>query len=316
MAGDLAFLGPGDGIAVLGPGGVGGFLAAALDRAGQPVTIVARPETAATIASDGLRVESVRLGDFEARPAAVDALDASPVVLFVATKAGGLRDAMDRVRGEPSLVVPLLNGLDHLAVLRERWGDRVVAGTIRIESDRPAPGRIVQTSPFLRIDMASDDPARRIALGRLVVLLAGAEVPAKVGRSEADVMWTKLVRLNALACTTSASDELLGFIRSDPEWAAALQACVTEATAVAHAQGAGVSAESVMGELRDAHETLGSSMQRDIAAGREPELDQIPGAVLRAAGRSGLSCPTIARLTLAIAQRAGIEPPEAARVAD
>jgi 2-dehydropantoate 2-reductase len=37
-------------------------------------------------------------------------------------------------------------------------------------------------------------------------------------------------------------------------------------------------------------------MQRDIAAGREPELDAIPGAVLRAAARHGLSCPTIASL--------------------
>ena len=54
-------------------------------------------------------------------------------------------------------------------------------------------------------------------------------------------------------------------------------------------------------------------MQRDIAAGREPELDQIPGAVLRAAARHGLACPTIARLTLQIADRAGIEPPAAAR---
>jgi hypothetical protein len=30
------------------------------------------------------------------------------------------------------------------------------------------------------------------------------------------------VRLNALACTTSASDRPIGLIRSDPEWRAAL----------------------------------------------------------------------------------------------
>ena len=48
-----------------------------------------------------------------------------------------------------------------------------------------------------------------------------------------------------------------------------------------------------MRELDAAHATLGSSMQRDIAAGREPELDAIPGAVLRAAARHGLECPTI-----------------------
>ncbi len=58
-----------------------------------------------------------------------------------------------------------------------------------------------------------------------------------------------------------------------------------------------------------AHATLGSSMQRDIAAGRAPELDAIPGSVLRAAARHGLSCPTIERLVAMIADRAGVPSP-------
>ena len=66
-------------------------------------------------------------------------------------------------------------------------------------------------------------------------------------------------------------------------------------------------------ELERAHGTLGSSMQRDIAAGRPPELDAIPGSVLRAAARHGLRCPTIERLVAMIANRAGVEPP---RIAD
>jgi len=57
-----------------------------------------------------------------------------------------------------------------------------------------------------------------------------------------------------------------------------------------------VDPSSVMGELEAAHATLGSSMNRDIAAGREPELDAIPGAVLRAAARHDLRCPTIEAL--------------------
>jgi len=58
-----------------------------------------------------------------------------------------------------------------------------------------------------------------------------------------------------------------------------------------------------MKELEAAHATLGSSMQRDIAAGREPELDAIPGAVLRAAARHGLACPTIEMLVGQIEER-------------
>jgi ketopantoate reductase len=50
-------------------------------------------------------------------------------------------------------------------------------------------------------------------------------------------------------------------------------------------------------------------MQRDITAGRTPELDSIQGSVLRAAARHGLACPTITELTIEIAGRAGIDPP-------
>ncbi len=76
-------------------------------------------------------------------------------MLIVATKAAGLHAALERVEARPGLVLPLLNGLDHLAVLRERFGeDAVLAGTIRVEADRPEPGVIVHTSRFLLIDMA------------------------------------------------------------------------------------------------------------------------------------------------------------------
>ena len=123
-------------------------------------------------------------------------------------------------------------------------------------------------------------------------------------------MWSKLVRLNALACTTSAYDELLGEIRSTPQLRADLVAAIEEACAVGHAEGAhDVDPARALAELDAAHATLGSSMQRDIAAGREPELDAIPGAVLRAAARDGIRCPTIAGLTAVIAARAGIPMP-------
>jgi 2-dehydropantoate 2-reductase len=300
-------------IAVLGPGGVGGFVAAALARAGKRVTVVARAETAAVLVSRGIEVRSVRLGDFTGHPPALTELVEPGATLLVATKAAGLARALERVWAEPALVVPLLNGLDHMARLRERFPGRVAAGAIRIESTRPEPGVVVQTSQFLRVDLASEEPALGPALAELAETLAGAEIPARVLDSEASVLWGKLVRLNALACTTSAADLPLGEIRADPGWRAALEGCIREAAAVAAAEGADVPVDNVVGELEDAHAELRSSMQRDVAAGREPELDQIPGAVLRAAARHGLACPTIAALTLRIAERAGIEPPAAAR---
>jgi 2-dehydropantoate 2-reductase len=293
-------------IAILGPGGVGGFLAAALANDGGDVTVVAREATAELIAREGIRLESVRLGDLVARPAATACLRADVDVLLVATKATGLDDALARVEGQPGLVVPLLNGLDHVARLRERFGGRVVAGTIRIEADRPRPGHVVQTSPAVRVELASDDPAQRPRLESLAATLEGAGVPTVLAAREAQVLWSKLARLNALALTTSAHDAPIGEIRNDPARRAELEACIRETAAVAGADGAEIDPVRTLAELDEAHASLGSSMRRDIAAGREPELDAIAGAVLRAAARHGLRCPTVAALAERVAARAGV----------
>jgi len=298
-------------IAVLGPGGVGGLLAAALDRAGRDVVVVARDSTAARISERGLRVESVSLGGLLAHPRAVERLEEPVDVLIVATKAAGLTPALARIATEPELVLPLLNGLDHIALLRERFAPgSVLAGSIRVEADRPEPGVVIHTSPFLLVNMASEDPAAAPGMRALAHALSDAGVPARVLDSEAQVMWSKLVRLNALACTTSAYDKLLGEIRSTPELNADLVGAIEEACAVGLAEGAhDVDPATAIAELSRAHDTLGSSMQRDIAAGRTPELDAIPGSVLRAAARHELECPTIERLVAMIAERAGIAPP-------
>jgi 2-dehydropantoate 2-reductase len=300
-------------IAILGPGGVGGLLAAALTRkAAAAVTVVARESTAELIDREGIAVESVLLGDFTARPPALARLTEPVDVLLIATKAAALDPALARIEAAPRLVVPLLNGLDHVALLRERFGgSAVVAGTIRVQADRPAPGRVVHGSRFLLVELASDDPARRGELEALAALLAAAEVPARVRDGEAQILWAKLVRLNALACTTSAYDLPFGEIHGDAARRGELEACVREGVAVARAEGATLDAETVFSEFEQIHAGFGSSMQRDVAAGREPELDAIAGAVLRAGARHGIPCPTIAALAQRIAERAGVPVPVA-----
>jgi 2-dehydropantoate 2-reductase len=303
-------------VAVLGPGGVGGLLAGALHEAGSEVVVVARESTAVVIAERGLRVDSVRFGELLARPRVVSTL-AEPVdALLVATKAAGLDAGLARVAAAPPLVLPLLNGLDHMTVLRRRFApETVLAGSIRVEADRPEPGVVVHTSPFLLVSMATRyssalEPMQRLAAS---IEQAGLEVSVRLpvaAASEADVLWSKLVRLCALACTTSAHDKLLGEIRDTPRLRAELVGAIEEASAVASAEGADdVEPARAVAELDRAHATLGSSMQRDIAAGRAPELDAIPGSVLRAATRHGLECPTIERLVALIAARAGLRGP-------
>ena len=290
-------------IAVLGPGGVGAFVAAALSDNGADVVVIAREPTAELIANRGIAVRSAALGDFAARPEVATSLTKPVDVLLVATKAVGLDAALTRIESVPNLTVPLLNGLEHMARVRARLGSApVAAGVIRIESDSPAPGEVVQTSPSARVDLADEQAAVRAALAALAEALQRAGIEVRLGGSERQVLWSKLARLNALALTTSASDRPLGYVRTDPRWRSALEGAVSETAAVANADGARIDPAQTLAELDRAHAELGSSMQRDIAAGREPELDAIAGAVLRAGERHGLRCPTVTWLATRVAQ--------------
>jgi 2-dehydropantoate 2-reductase len=252
-------------------------------------------------------VTSALLGEFDATVPVVEHMAAPVDCLIVATKAAGLDDALDRVAvGAPTVVVPLLNGVEHLATLRARFGsDRVIAAVIRIESDRPFPRVIVHSSPGARIDIAGPwPPATERVVRALADELRAAGLDVRLGAPEADVMWSKLARLCPLALTTTASDRPLGFVRTDPRWRSALINAVTETVAVAVAEGARLDPADTIAELDAAHPELGSSMQRDVRAGRASELDAIAGAVLRAGSRHQLRCPTVQWLADRVALRA------------
>ncbi len=250
---------------------------------------------------------SALLGEFDAAVPVAENVAAPVDCLIVATKAAELDDALDRVAaGAPTLVVPLLNGVEHLATLRARFGsERVVAAVIRIESDRPRPGVIVHSSPGARIDIAGPPPPGTEPLvDALAAELLAAGLDVRLGAPEPDVMWSKLARLCPLALTTTASDRPLGFVRTDPRWRSALTNAVNETVAVAVAEGAQLDPADTIAELDAAHPELGSSMQRDVRAGRTPELDAIAGAVLRAGARHELRCPTVQWLSDRVASRA------------
>src|SRR3954469_1324479 len=154
---------PGGRFAVLGPGGVGGLLAALLARSGAAVTCLAVESTAQAIATSGIRVESAHFGDFIAPGARAPRLFEPVDVCLVTVKATQLVDALDRLPPDvvgSALIVPLLNGVEHVELLRKHYPlATVVAATIRVESSRTAPGVIRHDSPFVSVTLAADGSA-------------------------------------------------------------------------------------------------------------------------------------------------------------
>jgi len=140
--------------AILGPGGVGGLLGACLAHAGERVTMVVRPEVLAAY-PEHLHLEST-FGIFD-EPVERASLVPPADVLWIAVKATQLQEAL---RSVPKLapvraIVPLLNGVDHLAVLENLYGaEKVIPGTIAGETERIAPGLFSHPAPFLYLNIS------------------------------------------------------------------------------------------------------------------------------------------------------------------
>ncbi|MGW4884437.1 ketopantoate reductase family protein [Streptomyces murinus] len=293
-------------IAVLGPGGVGGLLAALLSRAGHRVICLAGQDTARTLARDGIRVSSGQHGDFTA-PVEADTELREPVDLCLVTvKHTALDAALDRMPPQYArgFVLPLLNGVEHVAALRGRYGaEQVVPAVIRVESTRTAAGVVEHGSPFTEIDVAGADEAR---LAPLAAVLNAAGVKTRTVADENAALWAKLAFLAPFALLTTRYGLSIGGIRD--EHAKELAALVEETTAVSRACGGPGDAAQVLARYDAFPAQSKSSMLRDAEAGRALELDAIGGAVLRAAERHGIEVPLATRLVAELADGTAAAP--------
>src|SRR5229473_2474284 len=290
--------------AILGAGGVGGLIGACLVHAGDLVTLVVRPETVSQYPKQ-LRLESP-FGNFTADVAV--AAEVPPAdVLWIAVKATQFEPALTAIKNPSALraIVPLLNGIDHIAVLRAEYGaERVIPATIAVETERVSPGHIIHRSPFARLNVLS---AGRELLAGTLDQLQQIGFACRFIDDEPTLMWGKLVFLAPFALSTTAADKTVGEILSDPEWRRLGEACVREACAVGVAEGAKVDAETVLSGVSAMPASMRSSMQKDVEQHKAPELDAIAAPILRGARRHGIEVPATKKLVAAVEERAGVE---------
>ncbi|MFF3133027.1 ketopantoate reductase family protein [Streptomyces mirabilis] len=279
-------------VAVLGPGGVGGLLAALVARAGHRVICLAGDETARALRTDGIRVRSGLFGDFTAAVEADTELREPVDACLITVKHTALDAALERVRPEvlgDGLLVPFLNGVEHPATLRARYGAaRVAPAVIRVESTRTAPGVVEHGSPFAEIDLTGESVPRG-RLDALAGVLAAAGPTVRVLDDEAATLWAKMSFLAPFALLTTRYGVPLGEVRTRHR--EELTALVAETAAVSRACGAPADPAVALARYDAFPPDTKSSMQRDAEAGRPLELDAIGGALLRAADRHGVAVP-------------------------
>lgn len=288
---------PGQHIAVLGTGGVGGLLAALLTDAGHQVTVVAREPTVDHLHHHGLTVNSERFGQVHTAVRATPRLDNPVDVLVVAVKATALEAALERIPTETvsgALVVPLLNGVDHPETLRAHYPAAHVAGaSIWVSASRPTPGVVDMHAPFARVEIAPT-PSGQAAARHLVHTLDQVGLDTEVVDDEARVLWRKLHFLAPLALVCTHARAPVGHARTQRR--EDLAGVAAEVAAVAGTLGVELDTAEVLRRVDVLGPDNKPSMLRDLETGSPLELDAIGGGLLRAGERTGVPTPVTARL--------------------
>ncbi len=291
--------------AILGAGGVGGMIAVALAKSGEEVTLILRPEALKNYPAE-LSLESP-LGNFSVAVDRAATLNTPVDVLWVTVKATQLDAALRSVTVTPEqigTVVPLLNGMDHVPILRQRFGhDRVVPASIGVEAERAAPGKIIHRGMAVRLSISSMGESR---LAGVVEKLSAFGFKCQFVPDEMKILWTKLSFLAPFALTTTASGLTIGEVNSDPAWRKRLESVTREVAAVGTASGTPLDPAAIISFFDKTPPGGRSSMQKDVAAGNPPEVDGIAGPILRLAGEHGIDVPTTRELVSMIRGKASV----------
>ena len=296
-------------IAIMGSGGVGGYLGTRLAASGQDVTFVARGAHLAAIQEHGVALRSA-LGDVLIRPAKASddpaALGPVHMVIFAVklydteTAAAATSPLIGRRTG----VVTLQNGVDSTDTLARVLGPaHVIGGVAHIASVIAEPGVIRHTGTMANFVFGELNGERSERVEALAHALQAARVEHRVSADIRRDIWDKMVFLATFAGVTALMRLPIGPIREDAETRAMLRAGLDEAYAVARAKGIGLPDDFVERTLARCDALpyeMRSSMLQDLERGRRLELPWLSGTIARLGQELRVPTPIHAFITTAL----------------
>lgn len=299
-------------ILILGAGGIGGYFGARLLQAGADVTFLVREKRQQLIQGAGLQIETPQ-GNFSVRPRTVTAATVQPEydLIVLAPKAYDLDDALTSLARADSrgVLLPFLNGLDHLRVLDGHYGRaRVLGGVAHIAATLTPAGAVKRLSELQRLTVGPRDATQTALAREFVELGQGAGYDSVYSEHIEQALWNKWVFLATLAGMTTVCQGSVGEILATPEGEALTRQMFGECCAVAQADGHPVSTEEqgkALTMLTQKGSAFTASMLRDLQGGQRTEYEHILGDMTRRGRDAGLPMDLLRLAYTHMAVRAG-----------
>ncbi len=288
-------------ILVVGAGAIGGYFGGRMLQAGRDVTFLVRPKRASELASAGLVIKSPN-GDVTLKnPPTVqaDSIKDKFDVVLLSCKAFDLEDAIKSFApavGPNTSIIPMLNGMQHLKILDDRFGaERVLGGLCAIAVTLNEAREVVQLQPMQSLAFGERDGKMSDRV-RAIAEAFSAVNGAVASQNVIQDMWEKWVFLASIAASTSLMRAPVGVIVASPGGRDFLLGILDECTAVAKAAGhepGGPFFQRIKGQLTAEGSPMTASMFRDIKAGAKVEADHVIGDMIARAEAAKIPAPKL-----------------------
>jgi 2-dehydropantoate 2-reductase len=304
-------------VVVVGGGSLGSFVAAQL-AADESIDVALltkyRQHADAIEADGGLRVTDLSGATSKRGVRVVDSAEAagSADIVIVAVKASETETAAAaaaQMAGERGIVVSLQNGFGVrerlLAAMGERFASRVAHAVTTAGALLERPGAVLQTgSGDVRLALPPGGASE--PWSQLATLLGRAGLPTTVQPAEslASLVWSKAVVNCAVNPLTALFRVRNGVLVDNVHCRALLERAVTEAVAVARADGVTLPFDDPVAHtlaVCRATSANRSSMLRDVLRSVPSESAQLNAELVRRAAAHGIAVPTHEFLVTAMA---------------
>lgn len=291
-------------IAVIGIGGVGGYMAGMLAKAYPHVTMVARGARAESICEKGLVLHSDYKGEIVARPERVVPVTemGEQDYIFICVKNYSLAEVCESIRDmvtEDTVIVPVMNGVDPGERIRTLIGRGTVVDSLIYTvafANRDFSISQQDTFTWLCIGIKDADEKQKAKVAETAAILKGADIDYKdQGDIEVEI-WRKYILNCAFNVMTAFYDNTIGELRRDPVKAQQYETLVWEAASVGRAKGVALTDEhinEVIHKFRYVHaDNATSSLQRDYRSRKkQTELETFSGYIVKESRRLGVEIP-------------------------
>ncbi|MDJ0473158.1 ketopantoate reductase family protein [Pantoea eucalypti] len=288
-------------ILMAGAGATGGYFGARLIQAGQDVTFLVRERRYQQLQTHGLVLQTLQ-GTEKFQPQLIQAstLKSHYDLIIVTVKSFALDQVMDDITpavGPATLIMPILNGMRHIATLQQRFGeDKVIGGLCKINATLGDQGEVIQMTPLHQLLYGALDGNNDARLQRVDAALRDCQVDTLFSDNIMHELWEKwllLSTLGAVCCLARGNTQQILTSRGGE---ALLQGVFTEILSVITAEGyqprPAVTAR-IFELLNNPATPMTSSMYRDLTQGSDIEADQVIGDLLLRAKRNGLATPLL-----------------------